>query len=82
MIGNLIEISLFTLAYFTMLTTIHESKNYQYEYFKKKVLIKHSVASNVPLSLFYDFKQSLNLEYEKQILRGHDMIIGCIDTVH
>ena len=28
MIGNLIEISLFTLAYFTMLTTIHESKNY------------------------------------------------------
>ena len=54
----------------------------QYEYLKKKVLIKHSVASNVPLSLFYDFKQSLNLEYEKQILRGHDMIIGCMDRVH
>ena len=34
------------------------------------------------LSLFYDFKQSLNLEYEKQILRGHDKIIGCIDRVH
>ena len=34
------------------------------------------------LSLFYDFKQSLNLEYEKQILRGYDMIIGCIDRVH
>ena len=29
MIGNLNEISLFTQAYFTMLTTIHESKNYQ-----------------------------------------------------
>ena len=28
MIGNLNEISLFTQAYFTMLTTIHESKNY------------------------------------------------------
>ena len=29
MIGNLNEISLFTQAYFTMLTTIHESKNYR-----------------------------------------------------
>ena len=28
MIGNLNENSLFTQAYFTMLTTIHESKNY------------------------------------------------------
>ena len=29
MIENLSEISLFTQAYFTMLTTIHESKNYR-----------------------------------------------------
>ena len=32
MIGNLNEISLFTQAYFTMLTSIHESKNYQDSY--------------------------------------------------